>query len=265
MKNIHQSNLEILAKMRPLDDDFMRELFRNNLPLAQFVLRIIIGKNDLVLTAQETQYDMKRLLGARSLCLDVFGTDSTGKRYDLEVQRTDKGAVPQRARYHSSAMDVELLNTNEEFENLPITYVIFITENDYFGENKPIYLIDRMNTTTGKPFDDGEHIIYVNGAYNNTEDNSDIAKLMHDFRCCNANDMHFEIMAKTTRYYKENPKGVSFMCKLMEDIVNETKIENSIEIAKNLLKLGSLPIEDIAKCTGLSIEEIKKLAEQLKT
>lgn len=212
---------------------------------------------------------MKRLLGARSLCLDVLETDSTGKKYDLEVQRADKGAIPQRARYHSSAMDADFLNANEDFSNLPITYVIFITENDFFGEEKPIYFIDRINTTTGKPFDDGEHIIYVNGAYTNADDNSDIAKLMHDFRCTNADDMYFELMADTTRYYKQNPKGVSIMCKLMEDRVNETareaKKENSIDIALKMLSRGKLTIEEIAEDSGLALEEVNKLAEQIKS
>ncbi len=60
----HKRNLERLEKLRPIDDTLMRELFRDDLPLAQLVLRIITNKDDLVLTKQETKYDMKRLLGA---------------------------------------------------------------------------------------------------------------------------------------------------------------------------------------------------------
>ena len=74
-----QKNLEMLANYRPLDDDFMRELFRNNLELAQYVLRIIIDKPDLKLTKEETQYDLQHLFGERSICLDVFGVDSEGQ------------------------------------------------------------------------------------------------------------------------------------------------------------------------------------------
>ena len=33
------------------------------------------------------------------------------------------------------------------------------------SECMPIYLIERINTSTGKAFNDGEHIIYINGAY----------------------------------------------------------------------------------------------------
>ena len=52
----HEDDLRIIENYRPLDDDFMRELFRNDLPLAQLVLRIITGIDDLKLTSQETQF-----------------------------------------------------------------------------------------------------------------------------------------------------------------------------------------------------------------
>ncbi|MBR5087826.1 MAG: PD-(D/E)XK nuclease family transposase [Ruminiclostridium sp.] len=240
----------------------MRELFRKNLPLAQFVLRIITGIEDLVLTDEETQYDMKRLVGARSICLDVFGTDSQNRKFNLEVQRADSGARPKRARYHSSAMDVEFLDKNQDFEDLPITYTIFITENDVFNTGNPIYPIERINMATGKTFDDDEHIIYVNGAY---VGDSDLGKLVHDFRCSNADDMYFDILAERTRYFKEDPKGVSYMCKLMEDRVKENRLMEKAQIAINLILLGSISMEDIAKATGLTLKDVLELREQVNT
>ena len=55
-------------------------LFKDNIPLAEFVLRTITDKLDLIITDCETQKDMKRLAGARSICLDAYGTDSVGKK-----------------------------------------------------------------------------------------------------------------------------------------------------------------------------------------
>ena len=75
----HQEDLQRLRGFRPIDDTFMRGLFNDNLPLAEFVLRILTDKPDLVLTKCETQADMKRVTGARSICLDAYATDSTGK------------------------------------------------------------------------------------------------------------------------------------------------------------------------------------------
>ena len=109
----HQEDLERLRGFRPIDDTFMRGLFKENIPLAELVLRIITGKPDLVLLKCETQADMKRVTGARSVCLDAYATDSTGKKYDIEVQRSDNGADPHRARYHSSMLDIEYRDNSD--------------------------------------------------------------------------------------------------------------------------------------------------------
>lgn len=259
----HEDDLRTIENFRPLDDNFMRELFRNDLPLAQLVLRIITGIEDLQLTSQETQYDMNRLLGARSICLDVFGTDSKGRKFDLEIQRADRGATPQRARYHSSAIDVEFLKAKAEFTELPISYVIFITENDVRGENNLIYNFEWTDTATGTPLGDGAHIIFVNGAYNNADDTSDLAMLVHDFRCKRAEDMKIKELADKTRFFKETPEGVSIMCKAIEDMRNEAEKLKSYQIALNLLKRGKETFEEIAEDSGLTLEEVTELAAQI--
>ena len=142
----HREDLQRLRGFRPIDDTFMRGLFKENIPLAEFVLRIITGKPDLVLMKCETQADMKRVTGARSICLDAYATDSTGKKYDIEVQRSDIGTDPHRARYHSSMMDVENLDEKQEYRELPDTYVIFITENGYYKAGKPEFPIVKDTT-----------------------------------------------------------------------------------------------------------------------
>lgn len=263
-----QKDLERLRSFRPMDDDFMRCLFKDNIPLAELVLRIITGKPDLIIINCQTQKDMKRLAGARSICLDAYGTDSTGKKYDLEIQREDKGADPHRARFHSSVMDIENLDAGQEFDQLPDTYTIFIIEKDFYGKGEPIYPIERMNLATGKPFEDGEHILYVNGAY---QGDSDIGKLMHDFRCTDAADMNFEILADRTRYLKENPKGVSEMCKVIEEMRKEEREEGMkegikkgmkegmIAVALRMLETGKYALEEIVTISGLPLDEVKNL------
>lgn len=57
-------------------------------------------------------------------------------------------------------MDVENLHSGQEFKELPDTYTVFIIERDFYGKGEPIYPIERMNLAMGKPFEDGEHILY---------------------------------------------------------------------------------------------------------
>ena len=203
---------------------------------------------------------MKRLVGARSVCLDAYGTDSSGKKYDLEIQREDKGANPHRARYHSSVLDVENLNAGQDFHELPDTYTIFITEKDFYGEGKAIYLIERINLTINRPFKDGEHILYVNGEYRGK---SDLGKLMHDFNCTNAADMNYEIMAERTRYLKENPRGVSEMCKVLEEMRNETAEKTLVQTIKNLMETMKWSAEQAMAAMKIPTSEQEKYKSRL--
>lgn len=89
-----------------------------------------------------------------SVRLDIHAVDSAEKKYNIEIQREDKGAGSKRARYNSSVMDANSLKSGADFDDLPETYVIFITENDVMGGSEPIYHVDRIVKETGKPFND---------------------------------------------------------------------------------------------------------------
>lgn len=151
-------------------------------------------------------------------------------------------------------MDANTLVKGEDYDRLPESYVIFITENDVMGENLSVYHADRIVSETGRPLGDGTHIVYVNGAY---RDESPIGKLMHDFSCKNPGDMYYKSLAEQVRYYKEDAKGVEAMCRIVEDIIDSEKKE----IALEFLKLNKLSLEEIAKCSKLSLEEVEKIAK----
>ena len=103
----------------------------------------------------------------------------------------------------------------------------------------------------------GRNIIYVNNTY---KDDSELGKLMHDFTCSNPDDMNYQVLARTTRYYKEDKEGISTMCKAVEDMINEEKKS----IALRFLEKGIVSIEDIAECSELPIDVVKKLALSIK-
>ena len=223
----HEDDLIRLRGFRPVDDTFMRILFRDNLPLAEYVLRIITGKDDLHLTKEETQKDLVRLVGARGLCLDVHSIDDNNQQYDLEVQRADNGARPERARYHASALDVENLSAGQEFEELPTTYIIFITENDIWGAGQAVYPVSKTIAGLNAAFEDRQHVLYVNASYKGDDP---IGDLMHDFLCSDPDEMLTPILAEKARFLKTDPKGVDIMCKAMDEL-REQSIKRGEEAA----------------------------------
>jgi hypothetical protein len=97
----------------------------------------------------------------------------------------------------------------------------------------PLYTVARINTATGEPFGDGEHILYVNGSYRGDDE---IGKLMHDFSCSEASDMIIPDMAEITRYYKETEEGRQTVCKVMEDMRNDVKAETELNTTVKHLK-----------------------------
>ncbi len=123
-------------------------------------MRIILNKKGLSVQKVHVQYDVKNLQG-RSVRLDIIAIDEHGRVYNIEIQRSDKGASIKRARYNSSLLDANVTEPGDDYEKLAETYVIFITENDVLKAGLPIYHIDRTVKETGIMFGDESHIIYV--------------------------------------------------------------------------------------------------------
>ena len=105
-------------------------------------MKIILKRNDLSVIKSVTQLTIGNLFG-RSVRLDIYANDATGKQYDIEVQQDDSGAVPERARLNSALFDSRLTTSGEKYKEMPETYIIFITSNDVLKGGLPVYTIER--------------------------------------------------------------------------------------------------------------------------
>ena len=257
-ERLHEEDLQRIRGFRLIDDDFMNACFDDNIEATELLLRIILSRDDIKVKSVKTQRLMKNLLG-RDVWLDIDAVDSENRELDIEVQRADRGAGWKRARYHSGILDAHLLQPGDSFDKLPETYVIFITENDVIGKNQPLYIIERQIVNIGEPFDDGEHILYVNGENRNGQ--TELSKLMHDFFCTDPDDMHYDVLADKARYFKQDEKGVQTMCKVMEDMRNEAVWRKTVENVYRWLDMG-LTYEQIARGEDLTVEQVKEIAGQ---
>ena len=219
---------------------------------AELLLRIILDKPDIHVKKVTTQRRIKNLLG-RDIQLDIDADDDSGRKYNVEVQRSDKGADRKRARYHSSILDAHLLRPGDDFGDLPETFVIFITENDVIGKGKPLYRIERKIEETGEFFDDGEHIIYVNGE--SKDASTELGKLMHDFFCTSTDDMNYKVLADKVRYFKEDEKGVEAMCKVMEDMRNEAAEKTTVKHIENIMESFGVTIEKAMETLKIPVSQ----------
>lgn len=258
----HAEDMQRIREFLLLDDDFMSKVFEDK-KCARFLLQIILDRKDLDVREVHVQYDIKNLQG-RSIRLDIMAMDENGRVYNIEIQRSNRGTNIKRARYNSSLLDANITEPGDNYEKLAETYVIFIIENDVLKAGLPIYHIDRIIKETGVVFGDEAHIIYVNSQI---KDETELGKLMFDFSCTDAKDMHYKILAERVRYFKEDVKGVEVMCKAMEDMRKEAAAEQNIitllETLRNLMKNLGLTAEQAMTAMGVSDTEkgilIKKI------
>ena len=254
----------IIKNFTLMSDIFMRNVFKKRECL-EYVLQVIMEKQDLYVIDQVIQKDYKNLQG-RSAVMDCVAKDSTGKQFDVEIQQDNEGASPKRARYHSGLMDMNTLNPEQDFEELPESYVIFITRDDILGYGLPIYHIDRQIKELNEAFQDEAHIIYVNSR---KQDDTELGKLMHDLHCKKADEMHSPILAKRMYELKETQKGVELMCHEMEKIYSEGmesgekrgELKAKKETALSMAEEG-MNIQKIARLVKVSEKDVQKWIDE---
>ncbi len=217
---------QIVDDMDLFDDDLMSMVFDGNIEATELLLKIILKKNDIMVISVVGQREFQSpIVGGRNIRLDILAKDNTGKYYNVEVQKKPEGAHMRRARFNSSMMDSRMLKAGQEFSELQDSYMMFITQTDIFGHGIPVYTINRHFEETDDLFDDGSHIIYVNGNYKGEDE---VGKLLHDFGCKESKDMYYPELAKGVRHFKEEG-GRRIMCEAVERYAEkyaEQKAEN---------------------------------------
>lgn len=255
--------------MTGFDDEFFSAMMQDNDAGTQLLLRIVLRIPDLVVIhTSEIQATKSNLFG-KSIRFDCYA-ESVGRRFDVEIQRRNKGADSRRARYYSSILNSNISFDGEEYDQLPDCYVIFITEKDIYKAGKPYYEIERVVKTMNEDFNDGSHIVYVNGEYKGDDD---IGKLIHDLHCVDPSDMNFKPLRERASFLKNTEEGVKQMSEVVEKIVNEHKDgwyaqgkeDKANQIAMKMIQLGTYSDNEIAQLTGLSVDDVKAMKESLRS
>ena len=247
------------------DDDLMSKVFDGNIEAAELLLKIVLERDDIKVKRVKGQVELKSAYpGGRNIRLDIVAVDEKGVQFDVEVQRNTKGSHIKRARYHQSMIDSRLLKKKQEFKSIKDTYVIFICQHDKFKANKPIYHVDKTVRETGEAFDDGAHIIYVNGKYRGKDD---FGKLAHDFNCKKADNIYFKPLADGVRHFKETEEGRDAMCesftKLADKVADERAEQTTINNIKLMMKNMKCSLEDALNALEIKGKERAIIAKQL--
>lgn len=238
------------------DDDLMSRVFDKNIEATELLLRIILERKIKVISVNGQEEMKSAAVGGRNITLDVHALDENEEKMDIEVQGNSEGAHIRRARYHSSVLDSRMLKEGQEFKEIKDSYVIFIYKRDKFQEGLPLYHIDRYVRETGKLFEDGSHIIYVNGNYKGDDE---IGHLMQDFHQTDPDNMHYKELSQGVRHFKEVEEGRDTMCEAVQEYAKEYASEclktEKAELVENFMKNMNLTLEQALDAAGIHGEE----------
>ena len=208
--------VEEARKFNLLSDTFMSVALRDR-EAAQEVIRTFTGIHDLKIISLITQVRLPRMV-AHDAILDVVAEDSTGRVYNIEVQRADNQDHARRVRYYESMLDTTCLEKGGSYEKLPELYVIYLSEKDLWRGGRTLYTVEKKLSGTDIPYDDGVHITYANAE---VKDGTEIARTMQYFKESDPMDQSHGALSKRVHYLKCEEGGYQEMCEVAEKIYKE--------------------------------------------
>ncbi len=259
---------DFIARARLINDEFFDLCMHGNIPCVQKIISLILGRDDLSITRVETQKEFRGL--KRSLRLDIYAVDDKGTIYNIEIQVSDEGANPKRARFHASMLNIYHLDKGQDFDKLPEVYIIFITLNDVLGKGRAVYTINTYIDGTNERFDDEQHIVYVNCAAE--DDGSEVWKLIHDMTCVNPDEMLVPELADRVGFFKNTQKGKRKMSQLfreifadvIDEIREDIRTEEAAKAEAKAAKAEAKAAKAEAKATKVEAKAAKEVAKATK-
>ena len=225
--------------------------------------------------------------------MDVRIADTANTHYNLEMQvknpvyrATGKFLLPKRTRYYQAMLDTDMLQKGQDYDELSPTYIIFFCLFDFFQDSQRIYTfkkrcLENMNIELA----DEAVIMFLNTLGTKGDVSPDIQSLF-DYINSNTINSNFTREVADTIVEIKNDKKVrdAYMTyeMRMKDLRDEAHAEGLAEgkaqglaegkaeglaegkekektaTAKRLLSMG-LSVEDIAKATSFSVEQVEAI------
>ena len=191
--------------------------------------------------------------------LDVYAKDESNTHYNVEMQAVMQDALPKRARYYHSQIDMEHLMSGAAYSELPNSYVIFICDFDPFERGKYRYVFrNQCEEIPGLSVQDGNITIFLSTHGTNAEEvpkelvkfleyvSADLEESTENFE----DDFVKSLQEAVSSVKRSREMGDRFMLLelMLQDDRREGRIEGRVEgkveeIISFLEDLSDIPVE----------------------
>ena len=258
------------------DDFIFSRVMRNKRlcrTLLEMILKVKVGKIKFLTSHHAIQIEPN----AKGIIMDVYLKDES-KVINVEMQTSNKGDLPRRARYYQAAADIDTTPKGSKYKDLKQNYVIFICTFDPFHQEKPIYSFQNYCVDYGVPIPlaDGTEKIFLNTTAKDLTNLDGELRLFYDYIKEKTAQTAFtkELDATISRMKQEKEERnmyLTYTSRMMEcrqDGYEEGvsvglergAYQKALETAKAFLSEGLAP-QMVARCTNLSLETVQELAQ----
>ena len=232
---------------------------------------------------------------SRTAIFDLHCEDDAGELIEIEVQIRKLDNFLNRLAFYASEMVANQAEPGDDWDySIKPTYVIAIARHRMFEDDRIVHRATVMDLETHENFMDSYNFTVIElskVSFFIEKTSSDLSKWLFFFRYLNRlkelppaiNERKFRLLtesSKVSKFSKEefeayqkvfhekwdhNVLRRSFFEEFADDVnakVEEGVSDNKRKIAKRMIANGKLSDEEIAECSGLSIEDVVVLRSQ---
>ena len=246
-------------------DDFMFAKVMLNEKLCKQLLEIILEVKIKSLSYPEEQKVIDPSYDSKSVRLDVYVDDENGTVYNIEMQTTNPGNIPKRARYYQGMIDLNLIEKGEDYQKLAKSYVIFICTEDIYGLDKPVYRFENYCREYELPFGDDSYKVILNAACTELQE-TELGNFLRFVRTGEPTDEFTDSLKNEVNVVKRNERWeVEYMTLLMRD---REKIEYGdasrlVRAVRKSMEKYQVSLEDACDGCDATIEEYNEAVKLL--
>ena len=248
------------------------KVMRNNPDVCKELLEILLQiKIDHIEMKSEETVEID--YGKKGIRMDVYAVGAN-KAFDLEMQASDKGDLPERARYYQGILDVQELYAGEDYRTLKDSYIIFICVPDIFGKRLAKYTFENMciEKPDIKLNDRTYKLFFIANNYDKILDEKQKAFLKLVISNGTSESQSDSFTEKISKLVEEAKFNSQWRKQFMEweremaykfrEGKAEGKTEANIEAARNFFANG-VSIDLIAKSLKMTVEEVKEITKDV--
>ena len=244
-------------------------IMQNNPDICKELVELLLDRKVGKVAYSETQKSIDLALDQKGVRLDVYFEDDLSTAYNIEMQTSNTGNLPKRSRYYQGTVDLNMISSGAEYDELKTSYIIFINTFDLFGKGFPKYTFENVcQESSDLHLDDGAIKVFIN-AKSTIPDMSPELQGFLRYLCGDNPNTPLTNRIQNEVVKSRNNVRWERVYMLLEDKFKayfaEGRAEGRIDTILEMFESGYLPLEVVLKETGTATEaELQAFVEERK-